>query len=338
MYIAGKLMWNHQADVDDLLKDCFDKFFGPAADPMGKYILLMDAALRDSDHCTGSAWDMPHFYPPQLRVEARALLDEGNRLSAGQGIYEQRAKMITQTFDLLDAFCAMMDARVQVDFVKAQAQLDKMDAVAAELMAYDPVPMLSAGRFSTYVNYMRRFFRPCTEQGFQRVTGGNRLVAAAADQWQFQIDPSRVGEDIGLWRPEITGGGWQTIKTSSSSWSNQGLRYYKGLAWYRQTVNVPKSLTDQRVFFWCGGVDESAKVWLNGKVIGISHGAAFYPFELDATTAVKPGENVIVVCVANQVLNELGTGGILAPVLLYTPAAGKQAELANIRDLKPTFP
>ena len=136
----------------------------------------------------------------------------------------------------------------------------------------------------------------------------------------------KVGEDIGLWRSEITGGGWQTIKTSSSSWSNQGLRYYKGLAWYRQTVDVPRQFAGKRVFFWCGGADELAKVWLNGHTIGISHGAAFYPFELDATDAVQAGENVIVVCVSNRRVNELGTGGIVAPVILYAPSAGKDAQ------------
>ena len=338
MYVAGKLMWNHQADVDALLEDCFEKYFGPAAGPMGQYIVLMDAALRDGDYCTGSAWDMPHFYPAPLRTKARALLDEGRKLAGRRGIYEQRVGMITQTFHMLERFCAMMDARVRVDFVKAKAELDRMDAVANELMSHEPVPMLSAGRFSTYVNYTRRFFRPCTEQGYERVTNGNRLVAAAQDEWQFQIDPSRVGEDIGLWRADVTGGGWQTLKTSSSSWSTQGLRYYKGLAWYRQTVEVPQEFVGKRIFFWCGGADELAKVWLNGHNIGISHGAAFYPFELDATEAVRPGENVIVVCVSNQVVNELGTGGIVAPVLLYSPAAGKDAELENIRDLKPTFP
>ena len=338
MYVAGKLMWNHKTDVDALLEDCCVKYFGPASGPMGQYIVLMDAALRDGDYCTGSAWDMPHFYPAPLRTKARALLDEGRKQARGRGIYEQRVGMITQTFHMLEAFCAMMDARVQVDFAKAKAELDRMDAVANELMSHEPVPMLSAGRFSTYVNYTRRFFRPCTEQGYQRVTNGNRLAAAAQDEWQFQIDPSRVGEDIGLWRADVTGGGWQTLKTSSSSWSTQGLRYYKGLAWYRQTVEVPQEFVGKRVFFWCGGADELAKVWLNGQNIGISHGAAFYPFELDATEVVRPGKNVIVVCVSNQVVNELGTGGIVAPVLLYAPAAGKDAELENIRDLKPTFP
>jgi hypothetical protein len=339
MYVAAKLMWNDRADVDALLADFYEKFFGPAAGPMGRYIALMDAALRDGDYCAGSAWDMPHFYPAPLRREARTLLDEGRRLAAGRGVYEQRVQMITETFEMLEAFVAMMDARVRVDFVAAQRELEKLDSVAGKLMEYKPVPMLSAGRHSTYVNYMRRFFRPATEGGYQRVTGGNRLAAAAQDEWDFQIDPARLGEAIGLWRADLTGGNWQRLKTSSLSWSDQGLRYYKGLAWYRQTVEVPDAFAGQRIFLWCGGVDEKAKVWVNGTPIGISHGAAFYPFELDATTAVRTGRNVITFCVANEVVNDVGTGGIVAPVLLFAPAAGQEAQLDNGKfSLKETFP
>lgn len=338
MYVAGKLMWNHKTDVNALLKDCYARFFGPAAEPMGAYITLMDAALRDNECCTGSSWDMPRFYPPPLRAKARALLDEGARKAAGQGACEARVKMITETFDMTEQFCLMMEARVRVDFPAAKAALDACDAAAQKLMDMKPVPMVSAGRHSTYVNYMKRFFRGATEQGYARVTGGNALAAAATDEWEFLEDPGKVGEDIGLWRAGNAGGNWQKIKTSSSSWSNQGLRYYKGLAWYRQTVEVPEAFKGRRLFLWCGGVDETAKVWVNGQVIGISPGAAFYPFEMDATDAVKPGRNVIVFCVANLVVSELGTGGIVAPVILYAPGQGAAAKLENSRDLKPTFP
>lgn len=339
MYVAARLMWDHRADVDAILKDFADKFFGPAAEPMGQYITLMDAALRDGEHCTGSSWDMPHFYPASLRRKARGLLDAGKQLASGKGIYEQRVRMVTETFDMLEAFVGMLAARTRGDFSAAKDELDRLDAVANRLMTYQPVPMVSAGRHSTYVNYMNRFFRPATEQGYRRVTGGNRVIAAAADEWDFLIDPSRVGETIGLWREEVRGGNWQKIKTSSSSWSNQGLRYYKGLAWYRQTVDVPATFKDQRIFLWCGGVDEKAKVWVNGKPIGISPGAAFSPFEMDATDAVRAGgKNAVTFCVANEVVNELGTGGIVAPVILYAPAAGKDAKPENIRPLAETFP
>ena len=87
----------------------------------------------------------------------------------------------------------MLEARTRIDFQAAQAALDRCDAVAQKLMDMQPVPMLSAGRLSTYVNYMKRFFRHATEQGYARVTGGNTLVAAAEDEWDFQIDPLKVG-------------------------------------------------------------------------------------------------------------------------------------------------
>ena len=104
-------------------------------------------------------------------------------------------------------------------------------------------------------------------------------------------------------------------------------------------MTIPADAEGKRIFLWSGGVDEKAKVWVNGRMIGISHGAAFYPFEMDATDAVKAGEeNVVVFCVANEVVNELGTGGIVAPVCFYAPAAGAEAELENMRPLGETFP
>lgn len=338
MYVAGKLMWDHTLDVDALLEDVFEKFFGPAQKPMGEYIRRMDAALRDGDHTTGSSWDMPLFYPAAFRAEMRTLLAKGTKLAKGQDVYAARVAVIADSFELVDAFNDMMAARVNVDFVKAQAELTRLDAVAERLMGIKPVPMLSAGRHSTYINYMNRFFRLATEQGNKRVTDGNQLVAAANDEWSFQIDPLGVGEEIGLYRADVTGGNWQTMKTSSSSWSNQGLRYYKGMAWYRQDLEVPAKFKGKRIFFWCGGVDNAARVWINGKPIGNSHGATFYPFELDATEALQPGRNVVVVCVDNNRVSEVGTGGIMAPVMLYAPATGAKATLENVRELKPTFP
>ena len=117
------------------------------------------------------------------------------------------------------------------------------------------------------------------------------------------------------------------------------MRYYKGEAWYRQEVEIPARFKGKRIFLWFGGVDEKAKVWVNDKTVGISHGGAFLPFELDATEAIRAGaRNVVTVRLINEHVNELGTGGIMAPVMFYAPAAGKDAQLENVRDLKPTFP
>ncbi len=294
----------------------------------------MDATLRDADFHTGCSWDMPHLYPPAIRKQARALVDNGRRLAGKSGLYAERVRMIGETLDLLDGFVEMMDARTRVDLVAAQRALDRLEAAGSKLLAYDP-PMLSA---PSYKSYLALFYSACTKQGYARVTGGNDLAAACADEWDFLIDPSEIGETLGYWRADLRGGNWQRAKTSSLSSSDQGLRYYKGLSWYRQTVDLPARFAGKRLFLWCGGVDEKAKVWINGKVIGISPGAALYPFEMDATDAVRPGPNVIVFCVANKTVDELGTGGIVAPVILYAPAAGKDAKLENEGGLKSHFP
>ena len=52
-----------------------------------------------------------------------------------------------------------------------------------------------------------------------------------------------------------------------------------------------------------------------------AHAGSSRPFELDATEAVRPGErNVVAVRVRRNNVNELGTGGILGPVMFYAPA------------------
>jgi len=55
--------------------------------------------------------------------------------------------------------------------------------------------------------------------------------------------------------------------------------------------------------------------------------------------AIRPGQpNTVVVCVSNETLNELGTGGIMGPVMFYLPGAGKVAKLENPKPLGKVFP
>jgi len=334
LYVASKLMWDHTADVDALLYDYARHYYGPAAEPMRDYVDLLDTAMRDADHHTGSAFDMPFIYPGSLRARARGMLDDAAQ-RAGDSVYGQRVRLTRQTFDYLEAFNRMLEQRVRHDHLAAKASLDQIDALQKKLIHGYDKPMIN-GRYAP--SYLKRFFRLTTEQGYARVTDGNEPVAFLDDKWAFLADPQQLGEVLGYHRADMSGGNWQTIR-ASSSWSNQGLRYYKGEAWYRQTVTIPKRFADRRIFLWFGGVDEKAKVFVNGTEVGISHGGAFVPFEVDATKAVRAGApNVVAVRVINQRLDELGTGGLTGPVMFYAPAAGDQAELENVRKMGRTFP
>lgn len=326
LYIAAKLMWEHTVDVDALLQDFYEKFFGPAAKPMGEYLELMDAALENSDHHTGCSFDMPYFYPQELRDTARNLLQEATRL-AGEEIYGTRVQIFKEIFAYLEAFISMLDNNFNFDFLAVKKDLEQIDALREKLVAYEPAmihPRLSE-------SYLKRFFRQTSEQGYERITGSNQLlVGLPPDEWDFLIDPAKIGEDMGLWRGELTGGNWQKIKTSTS-WSNQGLRYYKGDAWYRQRIAITVLPAEAKIVLWFGGIDEAAKVWVNGKEVGVRKGSAFLPFEFEITKEIVPNvENTIVVKITNDSVDELGTGGIVYPVMIY--ATGGNSNLQDAAD------
>jgi hypothetical protein len=334
LYIAAKLMWNHRADVNSLLKDFHEKFYESAAAPMAGYQQLLDTAIDTADHHTGSSFDLPLIYDATLRAKARALLDEAARL-APPGLPQRRVALARESFDYVCGFIEMIEARNRHDYAAAAAALQRVDELQTHLIKGYDVPMIHP---RTSPSYLKRFFRMPVEQGHERTSGGNRFIAGLGDRWEFQTDPDATGLARQLIEPG-GGEGWKPLLTASSSWSNQGLRYYKGQAWYRQTVAIPAGVKGQRVFLWFGGVDEKAEVYLNGQRLGISSGSAFVPFELDATAALRPGQdNLVVVRVLNDRLDELGTGGITAPAMFYAPAEGDGAQPRNVQGLSETFP
>ncbi|HWL50965.1 MAG TPA: DUF4838 domain-containing protein [Chthoniobacteraceae bacterium] len=332
LWIAGKLMWNAASDVDALLDDFCEHLFGPAAGPMKSYFTCLDAALRDADHHTGSAFDLLRFYPEPVRQKAEGYLKQAQAVATASP-YRERLEVFAEGFRFNEAFASMITHRDAQEWQAAEKELKAMDEIAARLRACNP-PLVSNHPEA----FLRRFFRLPVEQGHARSSGGNRVVAPLVDEWEMLLDPQSVGEDLRYFSPRAKGGNWRKTPTFSTTWSELGLRYYKGLAWFRQEITVPRESAGKRMFLWCGGVDETARIWVNGKRVGTSPSSAFTPFEVDATNAVVEGRNLVVLCVANRRVDELGTGGITAPGFLYLPVKGDAAELANIKPLRNTFP
>ncbi len=68
--------------------------------------------------------------------------------------------------------------------------------------------------------------------------------------------------------------------------------------WYHRTFTVPADWAGQHVMLNFGAVDYAATVFVNGAVVG-SHKGGFDSFGLDVTDYLKPGENELVVRVAD---------------------------------------
>jgi beta-galactosidase/beta-glucuronidase len=68
--------------------------------------------------------------------------------------------------------------------------------------------------------------------------------------------------------------------------------------WYRRRFTVPAGWAGNRVMLNFGGIDFEATIWVNGAVVG-SHRGGFDAFGVDITDALHPGDNELLVEVAD---------------------------------------
>ena len=113
-------------------------------------------------------------------------------------------------------------------------------------------------------------------------------------QWQFEIDHGASGRARGLTERELTG----TITVPfcpESRLSGVGCTDFMAAVWYRRSFTLPAEAEGRRVLLHFGAVDYRCEAWVNGISVGV-HEGGYVSFTFDVTRAVKPGENVIVLC------------------------------------------
>ncbi len=315
-YVMAKLMWDADQDVQVLLEDYYDKFYGPAANPMQEYWTRMDRARREAPYHTGNAVNIPDIYTDATMkyLGERITLAEKRARSEP---YAERVHIVSESLRYLDAFLRMRESAGRLRWREAKVALDEVREVGQWMHDYEPALMERHGG----VARIERFWAPEIEQGLERVEGDNSMVYEFPDQWQVFLDPLDVGEDLQYYARRIDDSSWQTLRTHSASWSDQGLRYYKGVMWYRHSLTLGPQWAGRQLLLWFGGIDESAKVWVNDTYVGEFDTNGWQPVEVEITHAIRyERENLICVKVTNQVVNELGAGGITRPVMIWSPA------------------
>lgn len=104
---------------------------------------------------------------------------------------------------------------------------------------------------------------------------------------------------------------WRTINVPSS-WqaSQQDLRDYLGIAWYKKSINVSSIDPDKLYLLNFNAVDYITQVWFNGNAAG-KHEGGYTPFSFDVTKHIKQGKNEIVMRVLDPQYDPPGTEGVL---------------------------
>ncbi|GAA4466373.1 beta-glucuronidase [Nibrella saemangeumensis] len=115
--------------------------------------------------------------------------------------------------------------------------------------------------------------------------------------WQFKKDSLAVGEKEG-WQNGLTEA--RSIAVPGS-WNEQftDSRDYLGVVWYQKETYVPSAWRGQRIFIRVGSANYAAKLWINGKPVGIHEGGNL-PFTFEIGSLVNwGGSNRITVQVEN---------------------------------------
>jgi cyclomaltodextrinase / maltogenic alpha-amylase / neopullulanase len=120
-------------------------------------------------------------------------------------------------------------------------------------------------------------------------------------QWLFRADSGQIGLDQRWFADSTDRTTWNPVEVPSYWERYPGLAAYDGWGWFARTVVVQKVGIPLSLHF--GGVDDEAMVWINGVEVG-SHAGYNEPFALNIASAVRLGENSLVVLVKDN-----GSGG-----------------------------
>ncbi len=145
------------------------------------------------------------------------------------------------------------------------------------------------------------------------ITNADARAGQSLDgEWAYIVDPVAIGDTSILGTPNKDGffndakarGPGDLLEydfdvspalTIPGTWTEQkeDLKLYEGTIWLRRRF-VHNSDPARRYLIHFGAVNYHAKVYLNGKLLG-EHEGGFTPFSLEATQALRDGDNSLVV-------------------------------------------
>jgi beta-glucuronidase len=135
-----------------------------------------------------------------------------------------------------------------------------------------------------------------------------RMTVNLNGAWEAIVDPFDNGKARGFFRNEKPQGKSDLVEYSFDAspvlnvpgdWNTQRepLMFYEGPVWYRREFHYQKRAST-RVFVYFGAVNYQTAVYLNGEKLG-EHEGGFTPFNFEATSSLRDGENFLIVEVIN---------------------------------------
>ncbi len=179
--------------------------------------------------------------------------------------------------------------------------------------------------------YFKQFYQQTYDDATRIAKNFDILTMPPLRKFRYRADPDAQGEAAGWQKAEFADQDWKSTDVCTETWSTLGYHDYFKSMWYRTDLTLPAVPEGRRAFLWLGSFDGSVKAFVNGKPVRPvkTDGSApdvkesgevkgyCQPVSFDITSAVQPGKNVLALFCTRTDFNELGTGGLLGPAVVY---------------------
>ena len=330
-WLGLRMAWDPSQKPEAIVDEINSRLYGHAGAAMSAYWRQIDDTWVKVPEYAGCGFGHLRRWNVEKLTEARRLMNAG-RAACTTDAETARVKLAD---DSLAAFEMLMqqrrdlaDGRWSTLAEQVTAYRDRMIELGKQ---YEPQfafgKMYWTGDKTINVIYFDAFYG-ATHNDAARVAKQFNVIAAPLKQWRFQTDKDKTGEAAGWSKPDFDDSAWKTTDCVVDTWSSLGLHNYMGSAWYRMKVKLPPLIAGKKTFLWIGATDGRVKVFVNGQHVphindkgekADSVSGHCQPFSFDISAAAKPdAENSISLFCTREIVNELGTGGLLAPAAVYS--------------------
>ena len=353
-YLATRLIWDTEADVDALMRDYCESFYEAAGEPMIRFHQRLARAFVESGDCISPfgykrVWiAAPQVFTPEALADMGRHLTDAER-RAPNDMVRQRLELTRITFGYTRE--AMAYLRAVVACFDGIETPDSPGYAAAEAKAVEIGETASARVFA----YLKRHGRgrlvanPKSKAAqllsvhrnprtavprWHGITAaprpakiptlpsipGSRLVGRVSDHAQVRLDLNDEGVDQGWNRPELDDSSWQQ-SAFPCTWQDAAVARlgYRGLGWYRTAFTLPPGALPKgmRLMLRFEGVDAAAKVYVNGTLAGEHTFVPGKSWECPFEVDVTETAREGDNTLALRVFTGGGKGGVYGRVLLY---------------------
>ncbi|MFO0797384.1 MAG: DUF4838 domain-containing protein [Gemmataceae bacterium] len=302
LHVRGQLYWNPDTDVDALLTEFYERFYGPAAKPMAAYWTAILKAWDDSVVTEHEHFVIPAMYTPALVTQLRGHVAEAEKAVAplagkngrNEKLFAERVVFARRGFDVLDHYTAMVKAAAaDVDYAAAVAAGEKALAARLELAKMNPTFTTRVVGVAAETKDNGPAWFPGEVQQYRELlaaTDGTKgkLLTKLPQEWAFRRDPHDTGVvsgwsykpvDLTWWKGRKDAGSVASHRENPGHWGvlrtdvymqAQGVvspdyHSYTGYAWYRTDADLPAAAGKVHLRF--PGIFNEAWLYVNGHLV-----------------------------------------------------------------------